>query len=136
MKALLVSADGEAQELMALTALGVRRALGQDAPVELAVAPNGRAGVHAAWRMRPDVVIAEEITSPAGAFSLTKELRDSDPAFSGAIVILLERPEDAWLAGWAGADAWLVKPVDPFELGDTIARLLADRVADVRKEAG
>ena len=36
------------------------------------------------------------------------------------IVILLERPQDAWLAEWSGADAWFVKPVNPFELVDTI----------------
>ena len=136
MKALLVSSGGEVKELMGRSALGARLRLGPDAEVELVEAPNGRVGVEAAWRERPDVVIAEEITSPAGAFSLTKELRDSDPPYTGAIVILLERPEDAWLARWAGADAWFVRPVDPFALGETIGDLLAERADDMHKEAG
>ncbi len=40
------------------------------------------------------------------------------------IVILLERKHDAWLARWSGADAWFVKPVDPFELADRLLELV------------
>jgi hypothetical protein len=41
------------------------------------------------------------------------------------IVILLERKHDAWLAKWSGADAWFVKPVDPFELADRLLDLVS-----------
>jgi hypothetical protein len=65
-------------------------------------------------------VVADEITSRAGAFALTMDLKGADRAFEGSIVILLERASDAWLAEWAKADAWFVKPVDPFALAETL----------------
>ena len=43
------------------------------------------------------------------------------------IVILLERSHDAWLARWSGADAWFVKPVDPFELADRLLELVSEK---------
>ena len=43
------------------------------------------------------------------------------------IVILLERSQDAWLARWSGADAWFVKPPDPFEVADRLWELLEHR---------
>ena len=54
------------------------------------------------------------------AFALARDLKGATEPFPGVIVILLERPQDAWLAEWSGADAWFVKPVNPFELVDTI----------------
>jgi hypothetical protein len=47
--------------------------------------------------------------------------------FQGAIVILLDRPHDAWLAKWSGADAWFTKPADPFELADRVVELVQSR---------
>jgi DNA-binding response OmpR family regulator len=32
--------------------------------------------------------------------------------------------QDSWLARWSGADAWFVKPVDPFELADRLVELM------------
>jgi DNA-binding response OmpR family regulator len=78
-----------------------------------------------AWRHLPEVVVADEIASRAGAFALTRELKGAAEPFPGRVVILLDRPQDAWLASWAGADAWFVKPVNPFELADTVAGFLA-----------
>ena len=39
-------------------------------------------------------------------------------------MIVLERKHDAWLARWSGADAWFVKPVDPFALADRLVELI------------
>ena len=47
--------------------------------------------------------------------------------FTGVIVILLERKHDAWLARWSGADAWFVRPVDPFELADRVLELVTEK---------
>jgi DNA-binding NarL/FixJ family response regulator len=85
-----------------------------------------------AWERDPDIVVADEITSRAGAFALARDLRGAEPAFTGRIVILLERSVDRWLADWAGADAALLKPVDPFELARTLLRLTGEHA----KEAG
>ena len=41
------------------------------------------------------------------------------------------------LARWSGADAWFVKPVDAFEMADTILELVrASRGMDVLAERG
>jgi DNA-binding response OmpR family regulator len=49
-------------------------------------------------------------------------------------VILLERRHDAWLATWSGADAWFVKPVDPFELADRLLELVSGPRSDPRSD--
>ena len=51
------------------------------------------------------------------------------PPYDGVIVILLDRPHDAWLARWSGADAWFVKPADPFALADRVLEALESRRA-------
>jgi DNA-binding response OmpR family regulator len=71
--------------------------------------------------------VADEIASRAGAFALAKHLRDAADPYTGVIVILLERKHDAWLARWSGADAWFVKPVDPFELADRVLELVTEK---------
>jgi DNA-binding response OmpR family regulator len=75
----------------------------------------------------PEVVVADEIASREGAFGLARDLRGAEQVFPGAIVILLERKHDVWLAKWSGADAWFVKPVDPFALADKVEELVAEK---------
>jgi DNA-binding response OmpR family regulator len=123
MKVLLVSDDPKVRETMGLTVRSVQRSLGQ--PFEFLEAANGLQGIRLAWRYGPEVVVADEISSRAGAFALALDLKGAATPFPGRIVILLERAQDAWLASWAGADAWFVKPVNPFELADTVAGFFA-----------
>jgi DNA-binding response OmpR family regulator len=59
---------------------------------------------------------------------MAHDLRGAQEPFDGVIVILLDRPHDRWLAKWSGADAWFVKPVDPFALADRILELLEKRL--------
>jgi len=125
MKVLLVSADPKVREIMALVTRSVRRRL--DEPFESVEASDGVQGIAMAWRHLPDVVIVDEIASRAGAFAVAKDLKGAGPPFPGAVVILLERPQDTWLARWSGADAWFVKPVNPFDLAETVAEFTAKR---------
>ena len=125
MKVLLVSVDPKVREIMALVTRGVRRRL--DEPFQSMEASDGVQGIAKAWRDLPDVVIVDEIASRAGAFAVAKDLKGADPPFPGAVVILLERPQDTWLARWSGADAWFVKPVNPFDLAETVAEFTANR---------
>ncbi len=121
-KVLLVSPDPESRAMMALAVGGIERRLGLS--LEFVEATDGERGIRAAWRERPELVVADEIASRAGAFALAKDLRGAAEPFPGAIVILLERRQDAWLARWSGADAWFVKPVDPFALTDRALELV------------
>jgi DNA-binding response OmpR family regulator len=125
MNVLLVSADPKVREMMALATRSVRRRL--DERFAALEASDGVEGIRMAWRHMPDVVVADEITSRAGAFALAKDLKGADPPFPGAVVILLDRSQDAWLAKWSGADAWFVKPVNPFELADRLGEFTANR---------
>jgi DNA-binding response OmpR family regulator len=111
-----------------MTALAVRnieRRLGSQ--LRFRAAKNGELGIRAALRDRPDAVIADEIASRAGAFALAKALRDDNDPYRGVIIILLERKHDVWLAEWSGADAWFVRPVDPFQLADKLLELVMQK---------
>jgi DNA-binding response OmpR family regulator len=121
-KILVASGDPAVRETVAITVRGLRRTLGER--VELLQAADGVVGSKAALRERPEAVILDEIMSRAGAFSVARDLRGAQPPSSAVIVILLERRQDEWLARWSGADAWFVKPADPFALGDSLSRLL------------
>lgn len=125
MNVLLVSPDPRSRDLMALAVRSIERALGTD--IVFTAARNGELGIRAAQRDRPDVIVADEIASRAGAFALAKSLRDAAEPYLGVIVILLERKHDAWLAKWSGADAWYLKPVDPFELADRVLELVTEK---------
>lgn len=125
MKVLLVSPDPRSRELMRLTVAGIERRLGS--PLSFVEATNGERGVRMAWRERPDVVVADESASRMGAFALAKDLRGAEEPFRGGIVILLDRRQDEWLARWSGADAWFVKPVDPFELADAVLEVVSTK---------
>ena len=96
-----MSPDPRSRELMALTVRSIERRLGSS--LRFRAAANGELALRAALRDRPDVVIAD------------------------VIVVLLERVHDAWLASWSGADAWYVKPADPFAVADRLWELLEQR---------
>jgi DNA-binding response OmpR family regulator len=121
-RVLLVSPEANARDLMRVAVGSLERRLGE--PVSFLDASDGERGAAVGLRERPDAVVADEIASRAGAFSMAKDLRGAPNPYLGPIVIILERKHDAWLARWSGADAWFVKPVDPFELADRLAELI------------
>ena len=124
-KALVISPDPELRRLLEVAVRTAERRTGE--PWEYLEASNGIYALKIAWRERPDLVVADEIASGAGAFAVAKDLRGATEPFPGAIVLVLARAQDEWLARWSGADAWVIKPVDPFELADTVERLLGSR---------
>lgn len=125
MKVLLVSPEPESRELMRLAVASIERRVGGE--LEFVEAADGEQGLRIAFRERPDAVVADEFASRMGAFALAKDLRGAEEPYPGAIVIVLERRQDAWLAKWSGADAWFVKPVDPFELADRLLELVSTK---------
>lgn len=127
MKALLISSDPELREVLRVALRSVERRIG--APWSYLEARDGVVGLRLAWREKPDLVVADEIASRAGAFAVAKDLRGAMEPFPGAVVIVLARGLDAWLAKWSGADAWVTRPVDPFAFSDIVTELVG------RKEA-
>lgn len=72
-----------------------------------------------------DLVVADETTEPFGGLGLARELKTGvDPP---AVLILLDRSQDGWLARWSGADRWLVRPVDPFAVSDAAVQITRPR---------
>jgi DNA-binding response OmpR family regulator len=120
-----MSPDPRTRELMALTIRSIERRLGAD--LRFRAAANGELALRAALRDRPDIVVADELASRMGAFALVRSLRDDRDPYTGVVVVLLERTHDAWLASWSGADAWYVKPADPFAVADRLWELLVER---------
>jgi DNA-binding response OmpR family regulator len=120
-----VSSSSSLRDQMAVAVTAVERRTGE--PIEFLEAANGEIAVRVAWKDKPDIVIADEAAPRAGAFAMARDLRGAEQPFPGVIVILLDRPHDAWLANWSGADAWFVKPFDPFELADTMVDLLTTK---------
>jgi DNA-binding response OmpR family regulator len=109
MKLLVVTEDPRTRDF-------VRASVGSD--VDYLQAANGREALRLASEQALDVVVADETTEPFGAFGLARELKMlPEPP---RIVVLLERAQDDWLARWSGADRWLVRPVDPFELAEAV----------------
>lgn len=125
-RALVISADPDLRRQIRSALGNAERRTGE--PWEYLEAPNGLVGLRLAWRAGPDVVVADEIASGAGAFAVAKDLRGAAEPFPGAIVLVLARRQDAWLARWSGADAWVIKPVDPFELADAVMEQVERRM--------
>ena len=126
-KALVISADPALRRQLRTAIGGLQRRTGEQ--WSFLEAENGLQGLRTAWRGLPDLVVADEIASGAGAFAVAKDLKGAAEPFAGAVVVVLAPAPDAWPAKWSGADAWLVKPVDPFALADTAADLVEGRVA-------
>jgi CheY-like chemotaxis protein len=129
-KVLVVSDEASVREVMSAVARSAARTTGE--AVDVATARDGLAGMRMAWRDLPEVVIADQISSRAGGFALARDLTGADPRYPGRVVVLLDRSQDEWLARWSGADAWFVKPVDPFALADTVAKFAQELAEPAR----
>lgn len=116
MRALLVSQHGAERRKMALS-------LGSG--WNIVEVTNGLDALREAGEAEFDLVVADETTVPLGAFGLARELktRDDPPG----MIVVLERPQDAWLARWSGADRWIVRPYDPFTLTDAVSDVTRSR---------
>jgi len=70
-----------------------------------------------------DLAILDGEATPEGGMGIAKQLKD-EVAHCPPIVVLTGRPDDAWLASWSRAEAAVPHPVDPIQLGRTVAGLL------------
>jgi PleD family two-component response regulator len=124
MVALVVSRSEARRALLA-------RVLGSDWTVHEAL--DGHEAVRACLEVAEiGVVIADETTEPMGAFALSRELKYMEDA--PAIIVLLDRSVDAWLAAQCKVDRALVG-LDAFELADAARTLWAERIHAARADA-
>ncbi len=64
---------------------------------------------------------------PAGGLGIAKQLKD-EIYNCPPVLVLIGRPQDAWLATWSRADATVAHPIDPIQLADSVVALLRSRV--------
>ena len=75
-----------------------------------------------------DLVILDGEAVPAGGMGIARQCKD-EIYHCPPILLLVGRPQDAWLATWSRADAAVPYPLDPVVLAEATATLLRQRVA-------
>jgi DNA-binding response OmpR family regulator len=74
-----------------------------------------------------DLAILDGEAAPAGGLGIAKQLKD-EIYRCPPLLVLIGRPQDAWLATWSRADGVVPHPLDPIQLADTAIALLRSRV--------
>ncbi|CAA9320348.1 MAG: Putative response regulator [uncultured Nocardioidaceae bacterium] len=75
-----------------------------------------------------DLAVLDGEAVPAGGLGIARQLKDE--VFNcPPLLVLIGRPQDAWLATWSRADAAVPHPVDPLQLADAVIDLLRPRVS-------
>lgn len=72
---------------------------------------------------RVDVCVLDGETAPAGGMGVCRQLKD-EVYRCPPVLLLMGRPQDAWLATWSRADAAVTHPLDPAAFADALAGLL------------
>ena len=122
-KVLLVASGQRERERLRL-ALERLEVTGED--VRFLETGDGNDALVLAERERPDLVVIEVGVTPYGAFGIARDVKAS-PETACPVIVVLERPQDDWLARWSGADALVNRPVDPFALAQVARRLVEER---------
>ncbi|WP_127357740.1 hypothetical protein [Actinacidiphila soli] len=75
-----------------------------------------------------DVCVLDGESVPAGGMGVCRQIKDE--IFNcPPVLVLIGRPQDAWLATWSRADAAVPHPVDPVDLAAALAGLLRHRLS-------
>jgi DNA-binding response OmpR family regulator len=76
-----------------------------------------------------DLLILDGEAAPAGGMGVCRQLKDE--IYKGPpILVVVARPQDAWLAAWSRADAVVPRPLEPMSFARAVADLLRPRVAN------
>ncbi|WP_329465585.1 hypothetical protein [Streptomyces sp. NBC_01431] len=75
-----------------------------------------------------DVCVLDGEAVPAGGMGVCRQLKD-EIFQCPPVLLLMGRPQDAWLATWSRADAAVTLPVEPVEFAETLTSLLRKRLA-------
>ncbi|MGW2812026.1 hypothetical protein [Streptomyces sp. NPDC001415] len=75
-----------------------------------------------------DVCVLDGEAVPAGGMGVCRQIKD-EVFQCPPVLLLIGRPQDAWLATWSRADAAVTLPVEPVEFAEALASLLRKRLA-------
>jgi DNA-binding NarL/FixJ family response regulator len=73
------------------------------------------------------LAILDGEAKPAGGLGIAKQLKD-EIYNCPPVLVLIARPQDAWLATWSRAEATVSHPIDPIQLADSVVALLRSRL--------
>jgi DNA-binding response OmpR family regulator len=74
-------------------------------------------------KRKVDLFILDGEAVPEGGMGLAHALKD-EIIDCPPIMVIIQRPQDSWLARWSGAEAVISHPIDPFTLGAKVAELI------------
>jgi len=121
----LVYSDDRTTRQQVMAALGRRPAA--DLPaieyVECATEP---VVISQADRGGFDLLILDGEATPAGGMGICRQLKD-EIYKCPPILVVVGRPQDAWLATWSRADAVVAHPIDAIVMSDTVTKVLRRR---------
>lgn len=127
MRVLVVSED-QKERLRAATALKLHA----DAQVVEATSGEEARAWLVAEGQQFDVLVVDGDLQPRGGFALLYDLRaraDMGELTAAPSLVMTAREQDRWLAGWAGANDVMLKPVDPFRLAKRVSSLAGEALA-------
>ncbi|MER7624179.1 hypothetical protein [Streptomyces sp. NPDC126503] len=75
-----------------------------------------------------DACVLDGEAVPAGGMGVCRQIKD-EVFHCPPVLLLIGRPQDAWLATWSRADAAVTLPVEPVEFAASLASLLRSRLA-------
>ncbi|WP_053849779.1 response regulator transcription factor [Streptomyces sp. NRRL B-24085] len=75
-----------------------------------------------------DVCVLDGEAVPMGGMGLCRQIKD-EVFDCPPVLLLIGRPQDAWLATWSRAEGAVTHPVDPVEFASALASLLRSRRA-------
>ncbi len=123
----LVYSDDRTTRRQVMSALGRRPAA--DLPAleytEVATAPMV---IRQVDTTRFDLLILDGEAAPAGGMGICRQLKD-EIYRCPPIIVIVGRPQDAWLATWSRADGVTSHPIDAIALPDVVARVVRSRTA-------
>ncbi|WP_049566107.1 hypothetical protein [Streptomyces sp. SBT349] len=74
-----------------------------------------------------DACVLDGESAPVGGMGVCRQIKDEIFACP-PVLLLIGRPQDAWLATWSRAEATVAHPLDPLELAASLAALLRHRL--------
>ena len=121
-RAVLVYSDDRTVRQQVRLALGKRPAADLPA-LEYTEIATAAALIQTVDRNRFDLLILDGEAVPVGGMGLCRQLKD-EIYQCPPILVIIGRPQDAWLATWSRADGVIGHPIDAIATADAVARLL------------
>lgn len=121
LRVLLYSDHSETRQDVML-AVGTRIGAGLP-PVEWFEVATAAAVVAAVDEGGLDLVVLDGEAGKVGGLGLCRQLKD-ETFRCPPVLVLIARPQDAWLASWSEADAVVTRPLDPIVVQQQVADLL------------